>query len=341
MPRSNLIPLELMRDIRHKLMDRDFVDIRRQLPGYAQFVEVHSNVPCSLQERRTTVPAIDPMTQPILQRMVVSALPNVDILNGDILICKKMNLSGRNMLAHYQMRAEMPYVSQSRQRVEGEMQARGETYVPTPPPIQPEEGYAVVHIGFKDTHYEEIQNTITYSLPLNIEWVYLLPELQGFIFYGWSVNGIIMYPPDTTGSSNDPTPRQITLAPTEKTYHIVLKYQPISEPYAIRLIATGMFMRNDGSFGFGMHTFRLMPILYISPNSFAINEIEGENFRHPHNTQMRLRIEPGLRFMLVGGDGSNKQFAGVSAVTPDSTGYVVEFEDIDDLVVEETSMYDR
>ena len=297
------------------VMDNDYIDIRRQIQG--RFVEIASNVPCHVSLRSSDNANVTTQaTAPIIQSLRLVMPIDVDIRAKDFCVAKKMSNDGQ-MIDVYQGFVGQPYTTQSRKKVEMEMNEVGSDtpYTPIPlPPVVGETRLQIFHISL--TTGTEISRTIELNVPHDEEFVLTPTEIDGYMFTHAYLDGAKF--------------DGISFVPEESNHSITLFYEALGVNTTLKPFVQSLFRRNDGSFANGWHLYRSIPMQQVDDGTIIV---QADRMTHTESRRVLMfgtaeNLTTINRIKLFP-NGEAKQILGV---TQDERGFVLAVTDFDDMV---------
>lgn len=265
-----------------KVMDSDFIDIKRDINGKVQ--EVYSNIPCHIAYSSIDNP--DPLTvdiKPIIQAITVHLQLWVDIRNNDFIIAKKIGSDG-SIVATYSGRCGNPVVSQGRKKVLMQMNGT-ESDEPTPTPPKNPVKITILYYSGNEPVQEQAERLVETGESFTME----APVIEGYVIDKCYIDGELQ-----TGTAAHID--EVT-ADTE----IKFVYAVSDKPEFFRFLVNGLYTRDDGSLDSGWH-------LYKKINIDSIN-VENETYTvtcddvtlvHEDGGQI-LKLEKDSRLVLIPG----------------------------------------
>lgn len=263
-----------------KVMDTDYIDIKRDLNGKLQ--EVYSNIPCHIAYSSTDNP--DPKTvdvKPIIQSITVHLQNWVDIRNNDFIVAKKIGSDG-SIVATYSGRCGNPVVSQGRKKVAMQMDG---TESEEPTPVPPKEGATITISYLSDgtAIHDETRITAEIGKPFEME----APAMEGYTADECYIDDVLQE--GTTAYIEEVT------ADTA----ISFVYAVSETPEFFRYLVNGLFTKDDGSLSSGWHLYKKIDIGAVSLEE-GVYSITCEDLVLVHEDGgQTLKIEVGAKMELI------------------------------------------
>lgn len=245
------INFEKMSKVIHKHFDTDYIDIFRKVDGFVERQEIYSNISCNIEIKQSDNPdptAID--VTPIISSLIIH-MPNwVDVRNNDYIVAKKMSHSGE-ILHVYRGVCGEPAQWQSRKTVNMTMESLESDKPVTPPPPQEQSQVLVYFRDISDD--KEIRSKIievveqgkaTNIYPLTIE----NHSLEQSFLDGQQVE---------TGIVTIENPKA-------EGHEVIFKYSQVNINSFFRILTNGVYTKDNGSLGYGLHLYSKIPVLGVS-----------------------------------------------------------------------------
>lgn len=264
-----MINFEVISNIISQNFDIDLIDIKRN------GIEIYSNVPCNIQINSADNPdttAIDVV--PIISSLTIHMNQYVDIQNNDYIVAKRMS-NNREILEVYTGVCGFPSVWQSRKSVNMAMNTlSSDVEVTPPPPIEK----SVITIQYIDTDGNEIKPTTEKAFELGKEAIIYPTQIDG-------------YELDTIYLDNMQADVPIVIPITKEEHSILAVYKVSSKNEYLRILANGIYTKDDGSLANGYHLYKRIPILNImEENGEYIIETPTKDIEHEDNGVLELKI---------------------------------------------------
>jgi hypothetical protein len=281
--------------------DTDFVDIRRQVAGMSELAEVYSNIPCHVEFVNADNPDPTPTDAPlILTGLRIHANTDADLQNGDFLVAKKCN-SRREILKVYRGVCGQPLVSMGRQSVVMTMRQVGgdnEDVTPVPPTDR-----SKITVNYLDIEGRTVEGSTVYFADIGEPKTIAALDVVNHDYVKAVVNGV-----ETTDS-------KIVIYDNEpRTHTIEFIYERTEDYVYFRLLVNGMFKRDNGSMGFGLHLFGRTK--YTSDGDMLTVGINSLN--HPETGRQSLTA--GRRLKLF----PSEQWATIESIAQKDGAFVLE-----------------
>lgn len=265
-----MMDFEKISKVTSKYFDIDLLDIKRN------GIEIYSNVPCNIQINQSDNPdttAIDVV--PIISSLTIHMEQYVDIQNNDYIVAKRMS-KDRKILEVYTGVCGFPSVWQARKSVNMKMETlSSETEVTPPPPMNKSE----ITISYVDLLNNEIKpkeiKTVEKGNQVN---VYPL-NIDGYdIKYAYLDNELL-------------SSTVVTILETKENHNIIFQYDKSTENEYLRILANGVYTRDDGSLAYGYHLYKKIPILsIIGENGIYTIETPIKEIEHEDNGLLELKV---------------------------------------------------
>jgi len=234
-------------DIVGDVMDTDFLDIYRDMGGVAGRVLIYSNIPCHaafISADNPNPTTVDLM--PIITSLRVHMPVWVDIQNADYLHVKRATTNNELMIV-YKGVCGFPAVSQSRQSVTMQMNAGASPDEPIPPPPLQE---SVIRVEYVDDIGENIRANAELRVQQGVPFTVTPPKIINYTLYQATLDRVSVPAGDVTITN-----------PLPEGHEVLFKYAEFQTPLFFRILVNGVFTRNNGSLGVGLHLFRRVPLV--------------------------------------------------------------------------------
>ncbi|MBQ2530458.1 MAG: hypothetical protein II547_09410 [Treponema sp.] len=270
-------------NIMEKVMDTDYIDIKRDISGRLQ--EVYSNISCHVAYSSVDNP--DPKTvdiKPIIQSITVHCPLWVDLKNNDYIVAKKIGSDG-SIVAVYSGRCGNPVVSQGRKKVSMQMDG---TEPDEPTPVPPKDGIKITVICLSDG--EPLQDNIIYEVKSSSPIDIAAPSIDGYELMESYLDGDLQ-DGDTVHISEVTAPAEV------KFIYGVVKKSP-----AFRFLVNGLYTRDDGSLASGWHLYRKEAVdsIAIEDDVYTVTCQDVQEV-HEDGGQL-LKLDVGTRIVLFPDD---------------------------------------
>lgn len=262
-------------EIISKVMDTDYIDIRRDFEG--QLVEVYSNIPCHIAYVSIDNPNAETVDiKPIIQGITIHFPLWVDVRNNDFIIAKKIDVDGA-IGGVYSGRCGNPVVSQGRKKV---LMNMGATESEQPTPIPPDE-YFNVTVSYTEILDETVSMNpvVSDDSYVSEEWgsmtmvfVYSTTEdskikedlvenvekgddftMEAPLLDGYSIDHCVVDGVHVEGS-------RVSISDVQNPHTVKFVY---TKDYALKefkFLVNGLYTKNDGSLANGWHTYKPVKI---------------------------------------------------------------------------------
>lgn len=283
-------------DIISKVMDTDYIDIRRDIEG--QLVEVYSNIPCHIAYVSIDNPNAETVDiKPIIQGITIHFPLWVDVRNNDFIIAKKVDVDGA-MGGVYSGRCGNPVVSQGRKKVLMNMDA---TEPEQPTPIPPDEYFNVTvsytemledavstnpvvsddsYVGedwgsiamvfvYSTTEDSKIKDDLVENVEKGDDFTMGAPLLDGYLIHHCVVDGVRV-----EGSS-------VSISDVQAPHTVKFVYVKDFALKDFKFLVNGLYTKNDGSLANGWHSYKPVDMDSITFNG-SIYTITSDNVEFEH-----------------------------------------------------------
>ena len=265
-----------------KVMDSDFIDIKRDISGKLQ--EVYSNIPCHIAYSSIDNP--DPLTvdvKPIIQAITVHLQLWVDIRNNNFIVAKKIGSDG-SIIATYSGRCGNPVVSQGRKKVLMQMNGT-ESDEPTPVPPENPARITILYYSGNDPIQDQAERLVETGQSFTME----APVSEGYVVDKCYIDGDLQ-----TG-----TAAHIDEVTADAEIKFVYAVSDIPEFF--RFLVNGLYTRDDGSLASGWHLYKKINIdsVSVEDDTYTVT-CDDITLVHEDGGQT-LKIEKDARLVLIPG----------------------------------------
>ena len=269
-------------NIMAKVMDSDYIDIKRDIDGRLQ--EVYSNIPCHIAYSSVDNP--DPTTvdiKPIIQSLTVHCPLWVDLRNNDFIVAKKAGSDG-DLIATYSGRCGNPVVSQGRKKVSVSMNA---TEPENPTPLPPKESVIITVKYFADG--EEIQGETEIKAEAGKPFELEAPAIEGYSVIECYIDG--EFQESTTAKIPEVG---------ENGNEIKFVYAESETLSYFRFLVKGLYTKDNGSLANGWHLYKKTPAeVSVSGGSYTVT---CADVKYVHaDSGKTLAVEIGTKMALFPG----------------------------------------
>lgn len=301
-----------------KYMDTDFVDVWRVPAGLTNREEVYSNIPCHAEILQADNP--DPETvdaNPIVSGLRIHVNNAYDLQNEDYLVVKKMSNGNEILTAYYGLCGE-PAVTQARKSVAMTMKTHGAVDVdPTPPPEPPPENPVRLDLSYQEEGTLKVLMQATSDKSIgNVGDMYTLvpPEIPNYTPVSGFLAGGTQFLNFTT------FPYSFKLDGDYFAGAIRYRYEEVPDELYFRILADGVYVKDNGLLGSGLHLFWIVPIQDYEQTGLNTYTIKTRSKSVVHPELGTINFEPGLKIKIYDTD----EWAQITSV-PTTDGVLYSF----------------
>jgi len=251
-------------------LDSDYIDIYRQINETPERDLYASNVKCHIAIKTTDNPNPESVdVQPIITSLRIHCPNWVDLKNNDYIIAKKCDLLG-NVLHYYSGIIGEPAVSMARQSVNMIMSSLNEGDEPIPPPPPIDESVSVF-VNYLDELGEPIRETTEQQYKKGSNVVINSLSLENYALTKIELNGEIV---------------QIAQIDDIQENAIVdFYYQSVITITNIRPLVYGDYIKDDGTYAYGLHLYAPINVLSINGNTL---KLASNKFYHEEIGEIKI-----------------------------------------------------
>ena len=287
-------------------LDTDYIDIYRQIDESPERDLYAENVKCHIAITTTDNP--DPNSvdvQPIITSLRIHCGTWVDLKNNDYIIAKKCDLNG-NVLHYYSGIIGEPAVSMARQSVNMIMSSLQEGDKPIPPPPPIDESVSVF-VNYLDELEQPIRESSEQKYKKGSNVVANPLELENYTLNKIELNG--------------ETVQTAEIDNIQENAVVNFIYQAISNITSIRPLVYGDYVKDNGTYAYGLHLYAPISVLSVDGNTL---KLASNKFYHE---------EIGI-IELIKGDKFRDNLENWHIITTEplqvNDGYIITFDDTEE-----------
>lgn len=270
------INFEVIADKIHKHFDIDLLDIKRN------GIEIYSNIPCNIDINSADNPdptAID--VTPIISSITVHMPQYVDVQNDDYLIAKRMS-HNNDVLEVYKGVCGFPSVWQARKSVTMAMNTLNNEGEVTPPPPAEQ---SIITINYKDLLGVDIKSENQKIAEVGKQFDVFPPTIDGYTLKNSYLDGVLQ----ESGTVIIPEA-------SASGHNVLFEYDTTQEITYFRILAKGVYTKDDGSLASGYHLYKKIPVISVAgSNGEYVITTSVNKVLHDDNGELKLNTGTKLK----------------------------------------------